>query len=277
MNHPHLPHKLRIGILVTETTSPSLAQQHGDMFSMFQQVFHQTSAIGEGQLILDLVRFNVLDDPPQYPSTHDLDSGHYDGLVITGSTKNAHDDDPWIHTLMSFIQQLQQHPLDRKVPLVGICFGHQIIARALGGVCERNPHGWEFGPTLVRLTDQGRSYFGSKHTMCLNQIHQDHVPFLPPGFIRLATTEPHTSIQAMVSADGRCLSIQGHPEISCAATTTFLDILAPQIPDAVVQDARDRLQQHAGSMDDLWLAEKILLFFCRHLHTRTTLCISPSL
>lgn len=165
MNLPHLPRKLRIGILVTETTSPSIAKQHGDMFSMFQQVFHQTSAISDGHLILDLVRFNVVGDPPQYPNTHDLNTGNYDGLVITGSTKNAHDDAPWIHTLISFIQRLQQQPLKRKAPLVGICFGHQIIARALGGVCERNPHGWEFGPTLVRLTDQGRSYFGPRQTM----------------------------------------------------------------------------------------------------------------
>lgn len=100
------------------------------------------------------------------------------------------------------------------------------------------------------------------------------MPFLPPGFIQLATTEPHTSIQAMVSADGRCLSIQGHPEISCAATATFLDMLAPQIPEAVVQDARVRLQQYATGMDDLWLAEKLLLFFDRKQHTT---CISPSL
>ncbi|CAO3597826.1 unnamed protein product [Absidia cylindrospora] len=280
--------KLRIAVLVTAVADPTISSKHGTFFDMFNQVFqqalvdsrhHDKTTIRQNgkdilpmELELEFVPFDVVHDPPQYPTMTDIDTGKYNGMIITGSTASAADNTPWTLQLIQFIKDLQllnqqqQHRF--KLPLIGVCYGHQIIARALGGTCERNPNGWEFGPTTIHLTQQGQSYLqtGDKTTMCLNQIHEDHVPSLPPGFIRLATTEPHTSIQAMVSTDGRCITVQGHPEIPCDATATFLDRLSSCIPTPVVQDARSRLDTHtAQQMDELWLASKLIRFLLGHL------------
>ncbi|ORZ25551.1 class I glutamine amidotransferase-like protein [Absidia repens] len=283
--------QLRIAVLVTAVADPAISSKHGTFFDMFNQVFQQAlvdsrhndkTAIYQNEkdilamnLDLDFVPFDVVHDPPHYPTMTDIDTGKYHGIIITGSTDTAAANTPWTLQLIQFIkdlqlpkqqQQQQQHRF--KVPLIGVCYGHQIIARALGGTCERNPNGWEFGPTTIHLTPQGQSYLqtGDKTTMCLNQIHEDYVPSLPAGFLRLATTEPHTSIQAMVSTDGRCITVQGHPEIPCDATATFLDRLSSCIPHTVVQDARSRLDNHSAQhMDDLWFAGKLLRFLLGQL------------
>ncbi len=65
----------------------------------------------------------------------------YDGYVITGSPASVNDPKVWIDNLLRFIQELDEH----KKPTVGCCFGHQAIAKALGGKVDKNPSGWQLG------------------------------------------------------------------------------------------------------------------------------------
>lgn len=198
--------QLRIAVLVTDIADVSIEQRHGDMHAMFQYAFYQASLNhnrkkhrGQDKVETVLDRFDVVNQPPQYPSKHDLVTGKYQGVIITGSTRAAYDDLPWIHTLMRFIQDLQHQPNKTtftpyglshdmarfKVPLIGVCFGHQIIARALGGICEPNPNGWEFGPTLVQLTEHGQRYLQSGNRTAMVSpgtiniiVHATHFPSL---------------------------------------------------------------------------------------------------
>jgi len=76
-----------------------------------------------------------------------------DGIIISGSPRDAWNDDPVNHKLCEVVRLCQE----RRTPLLGVCYGHQILARALGGVVDRHPAGWEVGDTTVVLTAAGQA------------------------------------------------------------------------------------------------------------------------
>lgn len=92
-----------------------------------------------------------------------------DGWLITGSRHGAYEDHPWIPPLEALIRSIHA----RRQPLVGVCFGHQIIAQALGGRVEKFSGGWVLGQTVYDTSDGA--------PLRLNAWHQDQVTALPPG------------------------------------------------------------------------------------------------
>ncbi|KAI8929008.1 class I glutamine amidotransferase-like protein [Entophlyctis helioformis] len=141
----------------------------------------------------------------------------FDAVVMTGSKFSAHDTEtPWIQQLKAFIRKVvssQSGPF-----VIGICFGHQIIAEALGGKVAKNTLGWEVGWTPIELTQEGSKLFaasglapGAALVPCLACFEQDHVVEAPPGFQVTGSTQL-SPVQIMHS--DRCFSVQGHPEFS---------------------------------------------------------------
>ncbi|PKL75456.1 MAG: hypothetical protein CVV27_15275 [Candidatus Melainabacteria bacterium HGW-Melainabacteria-1] len=128
------------------------------------------------------------------------------GIVISGSVRGVYEDLPWLAAVEDLIRAAHA----RSVPLLGICFGHQLLARAMGGQAEKGPS-WEFGVHPVYL------YEGAEHPWlqgfesgCLTvQTHQDYVIALPPGATALGFSRQ--SAYQMFSL-GSCLGIQFHPE-----------------------------------------------------------------
>lgn len=120
-----------------------------------------------------------------------------DGWLITGSRHGAYEDHPWIPSLEDLIRQIR----DARRPLVGICFGHQIIAQALGGRVEKFSGGWVVGRTEYKMGDD---------TIALNAWHQDQVVGLPDGAEVLATNA--LCENAIVAYGPKILSVQAHPE-----------------------------------------------------------------
>ncbi len=127
------------------------------------------------------------------------------GYVITGSASGTYDLDPWIKHAHEVIREL----VAREQALLGVCFGHQLLASALGGMS--GPHDQGFATGLFAAGDgHGHLYF-----------HQDQVTEVPPGF-RVSHQTPHCSIAGMKSADGRVVGVQFHPEF----TPNFVEDLA---------------------------------------------------
>lgn len=139
-----------------------------------------------------------------------------DAYVITGSSRGVYDDDEWIKNLSTFIREA--YVTGKK--LVGICFGHQILAHALGGRAEKSEKGWGLGLKSFTI-NQTRLWMDGQPDKCaLYFVHQDQVVRLPPGAELLGGND--FCPNAMYTIDGRVLGVQGHPEFSAAIMDDLL-------------------------------------------------------
>ena len=150
-----------------------------------------------------------------------------DGYVITGSPRGVYDDDEWIGQLAQFIRAGYQ--AGKK--LVGICFGHQIIAHSLGGHAEKSDKGYGFGLKQFDVT-QKRPWMSDQPDHCsLYFAHQDQVMTLPPEAELLGGNAFCPT--ALYEIDNRVLGIQGHPEF----TPGIMQDIVPSIEDKMAPDA----------------------------------------
>ncbi|MDR9829661.1 gamma-glutamyl-gamma-aminobutyrate hydrolase family protein [Vibrio sp. FNV 38] len=130
------------------------------------------------------------------------------GFILTGSVDNAYDNEPWILDLMAWVVRCEA----QRKPLIGICFGHQLIARALGGKVERSNKGWGIGSYVVQFAAQKRWMKLSMDCARLLVSHQDQVVIAPSGVKVVARNEFCPNF--MLVKDNHLMTIQGHPEFS---------------------------------------------------------------
>lgn len=101
--------------------------------------------------VATITAHNIVEDMQSYPPLDDVDA-----VLITGSRHTAYEDDPWILKLVEYARQA----IDTgRIKVVGVCFGHQIIGRAMGARLGRSDKGWEVAVTEVDLTDKGKAIF----------------------------------------------------------------------------------------------------------------------
>lgn len=145
--------------------------------------------------------------------------GGHDGYLITGSASGVYDDDPWIAALKTFIQQLSG-----RTPLVGICFGHQIMAEAYGGRVLKSPKGWGIGLHSYAI-DRRAAWMNSDRgpTLSIPVSHQDQIIDLPQDATVLAASE-FTPYAVLEYPQRRAISFQGHPEFSPEYAEALIDL-----------------------------------------------------
>ncbi|KAJ4868104.1 Class I glutamine amidotransferase-like superfamily protein [Raphanus sativus] len=145
----------------------------------------------------------------EFPDEKDLEK--YDGFVISGSSHDSFENDPWILKLCEIVKKLDE----MKKKILGICFGHQIIARVRGGTVGRARKGPELkltDITLVKDAIKPGSFFGNEipDTIAILKLHQDEVLVLPESAKVLAYSENYEV--EMFSIEDHLFCIQGHPE-----------------------------------------------------------------
>jgi len=228
---------MQIGILQTGE-SPEPLRDQGDYPDFFE-----TLLAGRG---LTFRRFAVLRGAfPESVRT-------CDGWLITGSRFGVYEPHPWIPPLEDFIRAAHA----AHVPVVGVCFGHQIIARAMGGRVEKFAGGWSVGPTEY-------DFDGEKLT--LNAWHQDQVVEKPEGAKVVARTD--FCANAALLYDDRMFSVQPHPEFSKEFIDGLIKVRGPGlVPDGVLAEATRRIE---APLDSPKLADRIARFFLTH-QTETT-------
>lgn len=169
-----------------------------------------------------------------------------DAWLITGSKNAAYDEDPWIVVLEEFLRQAYYV----KVPIVGICFGHQLLAQALGGKVEKSPKGWGVGVHDYQLKVSPKWLVDAPRSFTIQAFHQDQVVELPIAASVVAGSAfcPY----AMLAYEDRAMSFQGHPEFEHQYVTALLQsrrgVLLPEdLVDAALEDIVRPLDQRLSA------------------------------
>jgi GMP synthase (glutamine-hydrolysing) len=173
----------------------------------------------------------------------------FGGVLVTGSLESVTEPTPWMERASRWLVDAARH-----VPVLGVCFGHQLLAWALGGRVERNPRGPEVGTREVTLTDAGRKdplFSGLPNPLLVQENHEDHVPSAPPGATVLAQNE-HAPVQAF--AHGNIRAVQFHPEFDAARNRIVLG----ELRDGLERRHRGLADEALASIRDTQAAERVL-------------------
>lgn len=216
---------MKIGILAAGITPDSLLAE----FSTYANMF--VALLGEIEKDFTFKVYDVrLDDFPM--ALQDCDA-----WLITGSKSDAYSDEPWILRLCDLIRDIDQ----LKQSLVGICFGHQIIARALGGRVETFHGGWGVGVHHYHV-DESLVVLSNTKDIALCAFHQDQVvdkPVRARVILRSDFCE-----NAGLLYDDHIASFQGHPEFSKAYENALIDLYdGQQLTQKQAFSARETLEK----------------------------------
>jgi GMP synthase-like glutamine amidotransferase len=193
---------LKLGILKTGAPPETLGGRFGGYPDMFRKLLGDSAydysvfAVDEGQM------------PPSPESC--------DAWLVTGSSAGVYDPEPWIAPLMGFLQAAKG-----RAPLVGVCFGHQIMAEAFGGKVIKSPKGWGIGAHQYAVERVEPWMEGPDHVR-LPASHQDQVVEKPPG-AEVFAANAFTPYGGLVYRDQRAISIQLHPEFEPAYAIALIE------------------------------------------------------
>ena len=203
---------MRVGILRADSVKPELAREHGDYPDMFRALLR---AAPDQPARLEFEDYDVCHD-------HLPAADACDGYLITGSRHSVYDDLPWIEPLARFTGAA----MDAGRRVVGICFGHQLIAHFFGGETRRAETGWCVGVHTARIVERRPWMVPPVDALRLLASHQDQVVRLPPAAVPFAAGDscPHAGFE-LPAAGGRggAMTLQGHPEFTPAYARALMD------------------------------------------------------
>ncbi|HEX2404363.1 MAG TPA: type 1 glutamine amidotransferase [Acidimicrobiia bacterium] len=212
---------MKLGLLVCDHVRPEFLQISGDYPDMFRRLF-------AGYPEVELVVYDVIGG--EVPS----DPGECDAWITTGSRYSVNDDEPWIRQLEHFVREVAKE----EVPFVGVCFGHQLIAKALGGKVVKSDRGWGVGAKEVIVREDLE--LGPSYTVLTS--HQDQIDSLPPGAEILGWNE-HCPI-SMLGVGENMIGIQGHPEFDSAYSKALMESRRGSlIPEETVDEGMSSLDR----------------------------------
>jgi len=173
--------------------------------------------------------------------------------LLTSEEHDSFENHPWIVKLVDFTKTVLAQ---NRVRMIGVCFGHQIVARALEVKVGRSNRGWEASVCKVDLTPKGKELFGRDQLM-IHQMHRDIVYDYPPTVERLGTS-PICEVQGMYTTK-RLITVQGHPEFN---EQIVRELLATRHEQGIFDDVlfRDMIGRVANEHDGVAVAGAFLKF-----------------
>lgn len=186
---------MKLCILENDDLAPEAAQKYQSYGAMVERVFREAGARDW--------QFDVFHTPAfEYPASFDS----YDAVLLTGSKADSFSDEPWVVELRKRVSGL----LEQKKKLLGICFGHQLIAICLGAKVGRAPQGWGVGRMSYDWHAADLLPAPEDNKMSLLVSHRDQVFELPENAILLASNAHCPVAGYAVGEEVFC--VQGHPE-----------------------------------------------------------------
>jgi GMP synthase (glutamine-hydrolysing) len=228
-------------IIKTGDTFPEIKAAHGDFEDMFASSL-------EG-IDVDITVYDARDQQPL------LELAKFQVVIITGSHSMSTDCELWSERLLPYIREM----LAIKTPTLGVCYGHQLIAKALGGEIDFHPEGPQAGSTEITLTEAGKAdqLLGkSPKSFKVNAGNSQRISKLPNKAVVLAGNdfEPHQAIRFSEAMWG----LQFHPEFGRDVTCAYIDRTA----DVLSQHGRDSDKIKTDCIDTIE-SQELLKSFAR--------------
>lgn len=232
---------MRLGILETGKVNEALIERHEPYPDMFTRLYRQIDPS------IEVESYAVIDG--EFPAS----VRECDAWLLTGSYHGVYDDLPWITELKDFLRQARA----AGVPIIGICFGHQIMAEAFGGRAKKSPKGWGLGAHEYRVQPDAPSWMaGAPERIAFHIVHQDQVTAIPADASCLASS-PFCKYAMLAYGDREmpdAISIQAHPEFDVPFMRDLIELgKGTRMPEAEADAALSGLGQEVkGAEFALW-------------------------
>ncbi|MGD8416282.1 MAG: amidotransferase [Pseudomonadales bacterium] len=236
--------ELDIAILRTDEVRPEFLDKHGDYPDMFERLLTRAAEMHRPPVRLRFSTYDARTGALPEPGAHAA-------YLITGSKSSVYDDDPWIGQLARFLARA----LEAGSKVIGICFGHQLIAHFFGGRTGPAPNGWAVGVQESHVVSREPWMDGGGDRLNLIASHKDQVSELPEG-ARVITSSEFCPIGGFVIED-RVLTLQGHPEFQPDYSQDLMDMRRDLLGEDVYRAGVASLEKET---DEMRAAEWIIGF-----------------
>jgi len=236
---------MKLTILQVGQTPPAMQKR----FSRYPPQFQTMLDAAGGEFSYETVW--VLDGQ-EIPDSKDME-----GVIITGSAAGVYEDHPWMEPLRETVRRAYAS----AIPMLGVCFGHQIMAEALGGEVRKSEKGWGLGRVVYNIKARPAFLDSLPDSLAIAASHQDQV-ITPPGEADVFLTSDFTPNAGLFYRNGAAVSVQPHPEFDKDYSQALIDLRRGNPLEEGQADAASRTLD--APLDSAQFARSLVKFFKSH-------------